>query len=147
MTGDGFLYHMVRVMAATLLEVGAGRLSTVQVAKALLDEDRSALPDAGPPCGLYLLSVWYNTDDMLAKCAHQQGRQALQTMFLGAATQPGVLETGEAGEAGRWQVANGDEDGDGPPVTTRPALPNKNKPSDEAPDTCSPTSVDELALA
>lgn len=56
---DGFLYHMVRIIAGTLLEVGRGRLSPADVAGLL---DRGERSDAGPtlpPQGLCLMKVHY----------------------------------------------------------------------------------------
>lgn len=59
-TGDGFLYHMVRILTGTLVEVGLGLRSPEEM-DLLLKSGRRA--DAGrlmPPEGLTLLSVEYS---------------------------------------------------------------------------------------
>jgi tRNA pseudouridine38-40 synthase len=57
---DGFLRHMVRAMAGTLLEVGQGRRASGDVPAI---RDGLARADAGataPACGLWLVSVEYD---------------------------------------------------------------------------------------
>lgn len=59
-TGDGFLYHMVRILAGTLVEAGLGLRSPEEMG-ALLESGNRA--DAGrlmPPEGLTLLKVEYS---------------------------------------------------------------------------------------
>lgn len=58
-TGDGFLHHMVRILAGTLLEVGAGRLKPAQVTEILESKDRSKAGPLIPPQGLVLWAVDY----------------------------------------------------------------------------------------
>ena len=56
---NGFLYHMVRIMAGTLLEVGAGKRTPEQV-KALLEDPTSGIAGMTAPAeGLYLIRVTY----------------------------------------------------------------------------------------
>jgi tRNA pseudouridine38-40 synthase len=57
--GRSFLYKMVRTMAGTLLDVGAGRLSPLQVAESLRRGGRGAAGPTAPPHGLCLISVSY----------------------------------------------------------------------------------------
>jgi tRNA pseudouridine38-40 synthase len=54
-----FLYHMVRVIAGTLMEVGRGRMGPEQVGVALRTKDRRAAGPTAPAHGLTLLSVRY----------------------------------------------------------------------------------------
>lgn len=56
---DGFLYNMVRIIAGTLLEVGAGRRSLTDVAGALRTGDRRLAGRTLPPHGLCLEAVAY----------------------------------------------------------------------------------------
>ena len=56
---DGFLYNMVRIIAGTLLEVGAGRRSPMDVAEALATGDRTLAGRTLPPHGLCLEQVTY----------------------------------------------------------------------------------------
>ena len=56
-TADGFLYNMVRKMAAALIEVGCGKMDALDVG-ALLSGDAS-FTKVAPPNGLYLYKVEY----------------------------------------------------------------------------------------
>ena len=56
--GSGFLHHMVRILAGTLLEIGLGEREEDTILKALTTGNRA---DAGitlPPCGLTLIDVF-----------------------------------------------------------------------------------------
>ena len=57
--GNGFLYHMVRSVAGTLLEVGRGKLEADDVARILAAKDRKEAGPTAPASGLYLLRVLY----------------------------------------------------------------------------------------
>lgn len=57
--GDGFLYNMVRIIAGTLLEVGAGRRSLAQVEAALATGERTQAGQTLPAKGLCLEAVYY----------------------------------------------------------------------------------------
>ncbi len=56
---DGFLRHMVRAIAGTLVEVGAGRAAPEWVAEALASRDRGRAGPTAPARGLFLVSVDY----------------------------------------------------------------------------------------
>ncbi len=58
-TGDGFLYHMVRNIVGALMRVGRGRLSREELQEILESRDRKRAPASAPPWGLYLLRVYY----------------------------------------------------------------------------------------
>lgn len=58
-TGDGFLYNMVRAIAGTLVEVGRGAQPPEWVAQVLAARDRSAAGPNAPACGLVLVGVEY----------------------------------------------------------------------------------------
>ncbi len=58
-TGNGFLYNMVRIIVGTLLDVGRGHLSKEDVEKALLSGQRKYAGQTMPSCGLYLKCVEY----------------------------------------------------------------------------------------
>ena len=58
-TGDGFLRHMVRSIAGTLVDVGLGRWPASQVAAILAGRDRSRAGRAAPAAGLCLVRVDY----------------------------------------------------------------------------------------
>ena len=57
--GDGFLRHMVRNLAGTLIMVGTGRLSTKQFRDILEARDREKAGPTAPACGLFLEQVHY----------------------------------------------------------------------------------------
>jgi tRNA pseudouridine38-40 synthase len=57
--GDGFLHNMARILAGTLLEVGAGRLAPEAMTDILEARDRSAAGPLAPAQGLCLLEVLY----------------------------------------------------------------------------------------
>lgn len=59
-TGDGFLYHMVRIMAGTLWEIGEGRRSSEEITAILQSESREKAGKTAPACGLYLERVFYD---------------------------------------------------------------------------------------
>lgn len=57
--GDGFLYNMVRIIAGSLVDLGAGRRDAQWLADALAACDRRAAGQTAPPQGLCLLRVYY----------------------------------------------------------------------------------------
>lgn len=57
--GDGFLRHMVRTMAGTLVDVGAGRREAASMPALLRSRDRAQAGDTAPASGLTLVSVAY----------------------------------------------------------------------------------------
>ncbi|MFO7037085.1 tRNA pseudouridine(38-40) synthase TruA [Bacillus velezensis] len=59
-TGNGFLYNMVRIIAGTLLDTGAGKFSPDDVKAMLKAKDREAAGRTAPGHGLYLWSVCYD---------------------------------------------------------------------------------------
>ncbi|MBE5871677.1 MAG: tRNA pseudouridine(38-40) synthase TruA [Lachnospiraceae bacterium] len=53
-TGNGFLYNMVRIITGTLLEVGRGKLDPQCIPDILAAKDRGAAGPTAPACGLML---------------------------------------------------------------------------------------------
>ena len=58
-SGDGFLYHMVRILTGTLLAVGRGELKPEDMADILASRDRTRAGETVPACGLCLTEVRY----------------------------------------------------------------------------------------
>jgi len=58
-TGNGFLYNMVRIIVGTLLDVGRGKLDEKCIENAFKNRDRNTLGKTIEPNGLYLKSVVY----------------------------------------------------------------------------------------
>jgi tRNA pseudouridine38-40 synthase len=58
-TGDGFLYNMVRIIAGTLVLAGIGRMDPEDVRRAAESCERKNAGPTAPPQGLYLAEVYY----------------------------------------------------------------------------------------
>ena len=58
-TGNGFLYNMVRIIAGTLVDVGLGKIKVNQIPNILASKNREFAGEILPPNGLYLLKVIY----------------------------------------------------------------------------------------
>ena len=58
-SGDGFLYHMVRILTGTLLEVGLGQRDADTMPAILAARDRSAAGPTAPARGLILWETRY----------------------------------------------------------------------------------------
>ena len=59
LTADGFLYHMVRIIVGTLLEVGEGKREASEISAALAARDRMEAGPTAPAQGLTLWQVKY----------------------------------------------------------------------------------------
>ncbi|NLJ76953.1 MAG: tRNA pseudouridine(38-40) synthase TruA [Peptococcaceae bacterium] len=59
MRADGFLYHMARMIAGTLIQVGMGKLKPHQVAEILAGCDNMMGGPAVPARGLFLINIEY----------------------------------------------------------------------------------------
>ena len=59
LTGNGFLYNMVRIIAGTLLEVGQGKIEPDEIKNILEAKDREKAGKTLPACGLCLINVEY----------------------------------------------------------------------------------------
>ena len=58
-TGDGFLYNMVRIITGTLVDVGHGKISPLEMPLIINSKDRKKAGHTAPPQGLYLAEVYY----------------------------------------------------------------------------------------
>lgn len=59
LTGNGFLYNMVRIISGTLVEVGFGKIKPEDIKKIIESKDRKRAGKTLPPHGLYLVEVVY----------------------------------------------------------------------------------------
>lgn len=59
LSGDGFLYNMVRIIAGTILDVGLGKILVEDIPHILESGDRTLAGRTLPPHGLYLVEVRY----------------------------------------------------------------------------------------
>ena len=59
LTGNGFLYNMVRIISGTLVDVGIGKIKPEEVKEILEAKDRLKAGKTLPPTGLYLIDVKY----------------------------------------------------------------------------------------
>ena len=58
-SGDGFLYNMVRIIVGTLTEVGLGKKRPGDVKKIIESRDRQRAGHTAPAAGLYLVEIYY----------------------------------------------------------------------------------------
>ena len=58
-TGNGFLYNMVRIIAGTLIRVGRGFYEPEKVREILEEKKRTAAGITAPACGLVLVEIEY----------------------------------------------------------------------------------------
>lgn len=58
-TGNGFLYNMVRIIAGTLAFAGCGKLDPDDTARIIASKDRTKAGITAPPQGLFLKEVYY----------------------------------------------------------------------------------------
>ena len=59
LTGNGFLYNMVRIIAGTLVDVGLGKIKAEDIPKIIEGKDRTKAGKTLPPQGLMLIKVDY----------------------------------------------------------------------------------------
>ncbi len=60
LTGNGFLYNMVRIISGTLVEVGLERICPDSIPNIIGSKDRNLAGKTLPPNGLYLVDVEYD---------------------------------------------------------------------------------------
>ncbi len=58
-TGDGFLYNMVRIIIGTLIRVGMGKISVEDIPNIIESRDRSRAGKTAKPNGLVLQRIYY----------------------------------------------------------------------------------------
>jgi tRNA pseudouridine38-40 synthase len=61
--GNGFLHHMVRIIAGTLIDIGRGHWRPEHIADILAARNRTAAGHLAPPSGLCLEWIKYRQDD------------------------------------------------------------------------------------
>jgi tRNA pseudouridine38-40 synthase len=61
-TGNGFLYNMVRIIAGTLIKVGCGELKPAEMERILTACDRSAAGPTAPAHGLTMIGLVYEEE-------------------------------------------------------------------------------------
>ena len=60
LTGNGFLYNMVRIISGTLLEVGLGKIKPEDIVNIINEKNRERAGRTLPSQGLYLVEVNYD---------------------------------------------------------------------------------------
>ena len=64
-TGDGFLYNMVRIITGTLVDIGLGKKTPDDLPEIIGRKDRKFAGHTAPPQGLYLQEVFYDKEKLL----------------------------------------------------------------------------------
>ena len=59
LTGNGFLYNMVRIISGTLVDVGLGKIKSSEIPEIIESKDRTKAGKTLPAHGLYLVEVKY----------------------------------------------------------------------------------------
>ena len=59
LTGNGFMYNMVRIIAGTLVDVGLGKIEPEEIPEIIDSKDRNRAGKTLPAHGLYLVEVYY----------------------------------------------------------------------------------------
>ena len=59
LTGNGFLYNMVRIISGTLVDVGINKINSEDIKHIIETKKRNLAGKTLPPQGLYLVSVEY----------------------------------------------------------------------------------------
>ena len=59
LTGNGFLYNMVRIISGTLVEVGLGKIEPEEIPNIISEGSRDRAGKTLPPNGLFLVNVEY----------------------------------------------------------------------------------------
>ncbi len=73
-TGDGFLYNMVRIIVGTLVEVGLGKREPGELQGIIESCDRQNAGHTAPAEGLYLLEIYYSEEDLMRKAEKEKSR-------------------------------------------------------------------------
>lgn len=63
-TGDGFLYNMVRIIVGTLVETGTGRRSADDIPSVIESRCRGNAGFTAPPQGLYLKEIYFQEGEI-----------------------------------------------------------------------------------
>lgn len=63
-TGDGFLYNMVRIIIGSLIHVGLGKINATDIPSIIVSGDRNRAKYTAPAHGLYLKSVYYSDEEL-----------------------------------------------------------------------------------
>lgn len=71
-TGNGFLYNMVRIIAGTLIRVGGGELEPERITEILEARDRSAAGPTAPAQGLTMMGIEYLEEGVDSQSVHER---------------------------------------------------------------------------
>ncbi len=77
--GDGFLHHMVRLIAGTLIDIGRGHWRPEHMADILAARNRAAAGHLAPASGLCLEWIRYRQDDPVSNHHHVIASEAWQS--------------------------------------------------------------------
>ena len=90
--GNGFLYHMIRIIVGTLLVIGNGRRAPADIRTMLAAKERTAAGPTVPAHGLCLCALNYDDSDMTDD-ARDDGTS--ETLVAGSSGDSGTDESAE----------------------------------------------------
>ena len=74
-SGDGFLYNMVRIITGTLVDIGRGKMAPEDMEKIIEAKDRTKAGHTAPPYGLYLAEVYYDAMQQRLQEGDEHGQE------------------------------------------------------------------------
>lgn len=84
MTGDGFLYNMVRIIVGTLLHVGNGKIDAQSLPEIIMSKNRNRARFTAPANGLYLQHVFYDKVELKNYLIHHLENSKLPVFYVDA---------------------------------------------------------------
>jgi tRNA pseudouridine38-40 synthase len=93
---DGFLHHMARVIAGTLIAVGRGHWRPEHMADILKARNRMAAGHLAPACGLCLEWIKFRKDDLVDARDSMNGGEKITKTDIPLWGQPAVVAPGDA---------------------------------------------------
>jgi tRNA pseudouridine38-40 synthase len=79
-TGNGFLYNMVRIIAGTLIDIGRGKIPVEDTADIIDSKDRNRGGHTAKADGLFLKKVYYNKEEIV-ECTSKKTLDTLGSLL------------------------------------------------------------------
>jgi tRNA pseudouridine38-40 synthase len=79
-TGSGFLYNMVRIIAGTLIDIGRGKIPVEDIKEIIDSKDRNRGGHTAKANGLFLKRVYYNEEEIF-QCTSEKTLDTLGSLL------------------------------------------------------------------